>query len=245
MQTPCWFCAPDRFRINAELDLPAFEVLPKSGRGLFLTPDVAPIASGHALIVSQDHVHGSARAGDTLLSEIGSVMRDARSAIRRKTGRSTIFFEHCAREETRGCVDHLHVHCLPCDDVLIAHLVEDLGKSVDVFWRGDDLAAALSFVKGLGVEGPPYLFLSDVTAENVILTGDQIPSQYFRRFFRRRGIGAADTWQNSCQSKDSARNFSDAAAWLSCLDTRSSASFPPQSEFRPDGRTMTIKAPTV
>lgn len=132
----------------------------KDGRIIHETPNFFVSAAlgsmglpGYVLLVSQDHLVGTGDMTRDLHLELDDLMDQTRGVLRRVYGRDPLFFEHGPRVGScgwGGCIDHAHIHAVPCSDIADRFAVDLMHQltQVDEFYRVDrkdsfDLAAEL------------------------------------------------------------------------------------------------------
>lgn len=112
----CVLCPPLRFRINAMADLPGEASVLARDRDFLLTPDVAPLADGHLLLVTREH-RQCAGDFDERLWDRALRWRDrvARLYLHAYGTGELLLFEHGPALSQGGgaCIDHAHWHFLP------------------------------------------------------------------------------------------------------------------------------------
>ena len=112
----CVFCRPLRFRMNSVADLPGAAGVLWGDDNVFVMPDLAPVAPGHLLIVTTEHLTALASADPGLIDVVESAKNRVRELFRAAyDGSDTVFVEHGPAQPSGGgnCVDHAHLHCLP------------------------------------------------------------------------------------------------------------------------------------
>jgi hypothetical protein len=91
-------------------------------------------------------------------------------------GTDVICFEHgsvsCANR-FGGCLNHAHLHILPCN----VSLIEEIAEYELEITR----LPSLSLLQDQGGAENPYLFFEDVDGERYMITGEYIASQFFRK----------------------------------------------------------------
>ncbi|GAA3986064.1 hypothetical protein GCM10023085_80220 [Actinomadura viridis] len=180
----CVLCPPLRFRLNEMADLPGESAVLADDGGLFLMPDLAPLADGHVLLVTALH-HQCAGAFEEELWERAWRWRHRVGRIYRAAyGREDlVMFEHGPGTPQGGgaCVDHAHWHLLPhSSGGGMRALLEERGLG--------GRAATWESVREYFRTGRSYLLLEEEGAVTVH-PGEGVPSQYLR-WAAKKALGA-------------------------------------------------------
>lgn len=112
----CVLCPPLRFRINDMADLPGESCVIARDADFLLMPDVAPLADGHVLLVTQEHYQCAGAFGRPLWERALSWRDRVAGLYRRAYGDGgLLLFEHGPASPQGGgaCIDHAHWHLLP------------------------------------------------------------------------------------------------------------------------------------
>jgi diadenosine tetraphosphate (Ap4A) HIT family hydrolase len=167
----CVLCPPLRFRFNEMADLPS-GVLARDDDFLIM-PDLAPVAPGHLLLVSEEHwICGGALPGQVWRR--ACAWRDRIGLLYEQVygAESVIILEHGPAMSQGGgaCIDHFHWHLLPGGDGLnteIHRLAEAKGLT------GKPVSHPL--LREFYASGRSYVMASDQVYE-----ADGLPNQFLR-----------------------------------------------------------------
>ncbi|WP_067488666.1 HIT family protein [Actinomadura hibisca] len=199
----CVLCPPLRFRLNAMADLPGASAVLAAGGGLFLMPDLAPLADGHLLLVSEEHLT-CAGEFDAALWTRARRWRDRVARLYETAYGSPdlALFEHGPGSPQGGgaCIDHAHWHLLPSVTGMRA-VLEAFGRPGE---EGSHGALRARFRAGRS-----YLLVEEDGIATVH-PGDGAPSQFLRRAAALALDGrapAAWRWQESFGLPDSRARF--------------------------------------
>ena len=154
-------------------ELPS-EFLLKTDR-FSVVADVAPLARGHVLVVSDVHVASMADLPSESLEKLGAIRRFVTSVFRAEYGSGSIAFEHglCDPTLKSACgIDHAHLHVLPTD-----MSITDAFRSV-FDCRG---ISSLSQLPGANSGSQEYLLLIDQQEKHYLATVEEPTSQFFRK----------------------------------------------------------------
>ncbi|MFF5264102.1 HIT family protein [Actinomadura viridis] len=171
----CVLCPPLRFRLNEMADLPGESAVLADDGGLFLMPDLAPLADGHVLLVTALHHQCAGAFGEDLWAGAWRWRRRVGRIYRAAYGREDlVMFEHGPGTPQGGgaCVDHAHWHLLPHPSGGgMRALLEERGLGGRVATRES--------VREYFRTGRSYLLLEEEGAVTVH-PGEGVPSQYLR-----------------------------------------------------------------
>lgn len=170
----CPFCPPSMFKFNLQQGLPgADSILLDTGR-FIVVPDIAPLITGHVLIVSTRHITAMGDTTPAEATELLDVARRVSDLVAGSTGSATVtLFEHGARDSNRAgaCIGHAHWHCLPGTLNIDEALEHSLGTP-ESMTPGD----AVSYVREL--PNPYLLRICDDRAE--VYLDPVVPCQFLR-----------------------------------------------------------------
>lgn len=145
------------------------------GDGVFVMVDCAPIALGHLLIVTDEHVRSLAAARPSQAKAVRAQAARIQAELSLYVGAPYVFFEHGPSSdltESGGCgIDHLHLHALPIASDAVERVLDELG-----FSTLDDGLAGLGSIVG----DQAYLYLGSDRGDHVA-TGFPNGSQILRR----------------------------------------------------------------
>jgi len=99
-----------------------------------LVPDIAPIAIGHALLVSTTHRGNLLDVWRGTSKRAVRLIRDYRAWCQTNDDMHLLVFEHglgSITSEKSACIDHAHIHLLPCrlypDELIQRYQLKDTG----------------------------------------------------------------------------------------------------------------------
>jgi diadenosine tetraphosphate (Ap4A) HIT family hydrolase len=167
---------------------------------LFVMPDIAPLAEGHLLIVSTSHFRSFGALPAAALSCLEVTKRTVRDLLKQAYGKPTIFFEHGSARpgEAGACVDHAHLHCLPCSLPLKDILDRRLGPGIRT-----DLAS----LRYMYQTAQSYLYLEEGPGDQWVYPVDVLPCQFHRRALAEL-MGDIDwDWRRTRSSPETRANF--------------------------------------
>jgi len=75
MSNRCVFCKENRFLLNQKAGLDVQQAVIYENERICITPDLAPLTSGHLLILSQDHFNSYADAPVCVINDLLYVIR--------------------------------------------------------------------------------------------------------------------------------------------------------------------------
>lgn len=170
----CVLCPPLRFRLNTIAGLPGPDAVLAADDAFFLMPDLAPLASGHLLLVSAAHLP-CAGAFSPDLWERALAWRGAVADLYRRAfgDPGLLVLEHGPATPQGGgaCVDHFHWHLLPGVTGVRAVLDRD---------GLDGVPANHAALRGRHRAGRSYLLVEE-SGTATVHPGDGVPGQYLRR----------------------------------------------------------------
>lgn len=144
--------------------------------GLYLLLDTAPVAPGHALIVSRDHYMSAADMPAETIDELDKAWQRLRSEYLIRYGQFAMFEHgrtgHCVRlsGSERMC-DHMHVHVLPLSGDLAEHVEADQRTQWDSWHDVTELASDL--------EGYMVVY-TEASGKSFWPVTTELPSHYLR-----------------------------------------------------------------
>jgi diadenosine tetraphosphate (Ap4A) HIT family hydrolase len=150
------------------------EVLERT-QDLLIILDVAPIVSGHVLIVPRSHERSFARYWSNEAQDIHALEDAVAETIFHATGKSVVVCEHGLGIEARGhagCIEHAHLHIIP----VTAPLYSAFAQTGIEFCEVSEIAPAINLSPK-----QQYLYLKDIDGRMYIATQDRFPSQLVRR----------------------------------------------------------------
>lgn len=151
-------------------------------------PTLGAFVEGYVMIVPKTHYDCIGKMPLESIDALAKLSETIKKQVKEAYGTSVICFEHgsvsCANK-FGGCLNHAHLHILPCNVSLIEEISEyDLEIS---------LLPNLSVLHDYGSVDNPYLFFEDISGEQYVITGEYIVSQFFRKLVANH-IGLSEAW---------------------------------------------------
>ena len=198
----CWFCDPFRFFLNSECGLPDKKSVVYEDRHFYITPDIAPILSGHLLLISKQHYRSLLNAPIEIKDRLQYLKKRIRefNLVEYKT--PTIFFEHGTTSINLGsgpCVDHLHIHSLPFTKPIAQYIALQLSEIDFSMVRISGKLSLRSFVD--------YLYIDDADRKEFMISSIKIPSQLIRLAVSALIGRPKEKWQISYGNRYSINKF--------------------------------------
>lgn len=220
MSVLCTFCAePAGLPVNENLLRSILQPrLKVNSRILFETtnwlvmPTIGPLRPGHLLMVSRRHYTSVGACPDLTNRELEGILEMVAQVLFDVYGLPVAAFEHGAVSYTKKggcCVDHAHVHVLPCPFELLNPLKESF--SVETITHFSALSLSVEM-------GQPYLFYQDPAGMRYLLTAPVIASQCMRILIaRKQGTPQIWNWRMEPGLDIMAKTFLDldAVDWAS------------------------------
>ena len=151
-------------------------------------PTLGALVEGYLLIVSKEHYQCIGQLPDDLLSEFNKVVDQVKSVIRSVYQKNVVCFEHGAVSCTNkfgGCVNHTHLHIVPCGDIL-SGMIQDCGMELVPIPSTETLS-------GIAIQDQPYLYWEDSDGRKYVIQDGFIPSQFFRKIIANY-YSVAEQW---------------------------------------------------
>lgn len=192
----CGFCA-EIHGIRSDNNLLEHYITPQTGltsrvitqtEHFRVIPTIGAFVEGYVMVVSLEHYDCAGKIPAACYPELKQLLRDTKEIIRQKYGMETVCFEHGSVSCTNrfgGCINHAHIHVVPCRESLIGQLAE-----YQMEYRKID---SIDELQPYGQSGCPYLFFEDTDQQQYVITGDFIISQFFRQLLAR-SHGVPDEW---------------------------------------------------
>ena len=70
MHNKCCFCGETRFELLASLGLPSYDSIIYENDHLYITPDIAPITTGHLLLITKMHINCFGEADNAVIESL-------------------------------------------------------------------------------------------------------------------------------------------------------------------------------
>lgn len=197
----CGFCAEIR-DLPQDNNLMQTHITPATGlknRIVYETahfqviPTLGAFVEGYVMVVSKDHYDCVGKLPPEQIRELEQVVEEMERRIRSRYGTQTVCFEHGSVSCTNrfgGCINHAHLHIVPCGASLVYQVREyDLTLTP---------ITALDALAEYGRDGRPYLYFRDVDAQQYLITGLCVISQFFRMLLaRHHGVGEYWDWRQN------------------------------------------------
>lgn len=183
-ESSCGFCA-ELNDVDQENNLLRKVIAPKSGiesRVLYETdhfvvmPTLGALVEGYLLIVSKTHYESICQIPEELLLEFNEVVRKIKGVIWSAYQKNVVCFEHGAvscSNKFGGCIDHAHLHVVPCNETL-SGTIQEFGMDLVQIPSWGTLSDVVD-------KNQPYLYWEDADGSKYIIQGGFIPSQFFRK----------------------------------------------------------------
>lgn len=180
----CGFCA-ELGGVDRENNLLRRVITPKSGiqsRVMYETdhfvvvPTLGALVEGYVLVMSKAHYESIRLIPKELFSELDEIVYKVKSVIWSTYQKKVVCFEHGAvscSNKFGGCIDHAHLHMVPCDKAL-SETIQEFGMKLLPI---PSFGALLDVVGG----NQPYLYWEDLDESKYVIQDDFIPSQFFRK----------------------------------------------------------------
>ncbi|MDE5946354.1 MAG: HIT domain-containing protein [Oscillospiraceae bacterium] len=194
----CVFCPKYRFQNNFKVGFTLSESLIYEDEYIFVTPDLAPLVSGHLLIVSQKHYNSFSSAP----IEVKKALKKAMEHIYKSLGCQDItWFEHGAVFPGKGgaSIDHAHLHVLPCN-LSVQKAVEYDNK----YFQKEEFS--IETFNSLANK-QPYLWIGNGLDSSNIYFVNYLPSQYLRNIIMQLQGSNVYNWKNSFMEEESKEKY--------------------------------------
>jgi len=205
----CYFCLPNLHALNGEIGLPGATSIIWGDEDFSVMPDLAPIVSGHLLVVPTQHHLSMASSSAHLLQQLEKHANRVASALRAAYDRETVFLEHGAMfpHDAGSCIDHAHWHCFPMPNTGYS-VIESLknsgygGFSIDL----DHLLAARA-------ERKSYLLVRE-RGKTYFFPVDDAQCQFLRFHIAEATEGGQWLWHHMYATKRSREIFRETLSRL-------------------------------
>ncbi|MCE5197371.1 MAG: methyltransferase domain-containing protein [Armatimonadota bacterium] len=213
----CIFCPDSRFDLNHEMGLAGVGSVLWANENFYLTPDIAPLVEGHLLLTSINHhvCFGDMPVGS--VPAINNAKNYVRSLFNKAYNATTIFMEHGPAQcgMAGACVDHAHLHCLPCDLQIRKTLEKHLGSGK---------CCSIGDLAAIHDAGQSYVYIEESDGKEWVYPTDVIPSQFLRQVIAKILDKPTWRWQDDCRSNNVQRVFNATLRHLSACVPQVSAS---------------------
>lgn len=159
-------------------------------QNFIVMPTLGAFVEGYVMAVSKSHYSCSLHLPEPMLCELETLLTKIRRSIMDTYHTPSVCFEHgsvSCSNRFGGCIDHAHIHVVPCDTPLIGQ-VEKYDLKIEKI-------ESLSDIKQKSAEAP-YLFLQDIDEQRYYITGSFIISQFFRQLLAQHyQVGGQWNWR--------------------------------------------------
>jgi len=196
MDEACGFCA-EIHGMDADNNLLTHYITPQAGltcRTIAQTehfrviPTIGAFVEGYVMVVALEHYDCAGKLPAAYYPELKALLQQMKAQIRQVYGMDTVCFEHGSVSCTNrfgGCINHAHIHIVPCPRSLISQLAE-----YQMTYRKID---SIDGLREFGKTGEPYLFFEDTDQQQYVVSGGFVISQFFRQLLAR-AHGVPDEW---------------------------------------------------
>jgi len=194
----CIFCPKHRFQNNFKVGFTLQESLIYEDENIFVTPDLAPLVSGHLLVVSQKHYNSFSGAP----IEVKKALKKAMLYIYESLGYHDItWFEHGAVFPGKGgaSIDHAHLHVLPYN-FPVQKVVESDNKYFQKVEFSIEIFNSLA-------NKQPYLWIGNGLDSSNIYFVNYLPSQYLRSIIMQLQGSDTYNWKNNFMEEESKEKY--------------------------------------
>jgi len=173
MNCDCYFC-DGLFQLNKKIGLASDESIIYKDDNVFITPDIAPVAEGHFLIVSKVHWNSFANADENTYASL----EQAKDFLKKYvfTNKKLLFFEHGAvRKNTAGaCINHAHMHVIPIFFEI------DIDGFISTFASSEKIEANKHSILQCAKDNQPYIYYEIEKDNSWLYPVEVLPHQFFR-----------------------------------------------------------------
>lgn len=141
-----------------------------------VVPTLGALVEGYLLVISKAHYESVRQIPEELFPEFDETVYKVKSVIRSVYQKNVVCFEHGAAscsDKFGGCIDHAHLHVVPCGETLSA-AIQELGMELHPISSLDALLDAVD-------KKQPYLYWEDSDESKYVIRDGFIPSQFFRK----------------------------------------------------------------
>jgi diadenosine tetraphosphate (Ap4A) HIT family hydrolase len=170
---------------------------------LFVAPDIAPVISGHFLIVLREHENCFAIVND----EVRASLERAKEFLTNNVfkGKRHIFFEHGSVTTSSmggSCIDHAHVHAVPMAEGLD---VDDYIQKCGFFDMPREVYNSETRKRYIDQQ-QPYIAYQYAGGEFYSYAVNALPSQFFRIMLGHLN-GVPSNWKSQYKTEENAKLF--------------------------------------
>ena len=138
-------------------------------------PSIGAFVEGYLLVVTAGHCSSMGELPMPKLAALETLIFNGRKVVERIWGKRCVVFEHgpASAEKRAGCcVDHAHMHIVPCGIDILADLHPALcPEEID----------GLGALRDAHTAGRGYLYYETPSSKKYIMLADNLPSQYIRQ----------------------------------------------------------------
>lgn len=176
----CELCYDNGFYMYSQFleDLPPNDIVLHETKNFFVIPDIAPLVTGHILIISKEHYLSFGQLPYNLFEEFKTVKEYIREKSIKK-GVNLTFLEHgpTILNDAGACIDHAHFHCIP----LNFDIINILNSEFSIFET-----SSMDIMRSYAQKNISYLYYDSPYSKNqyiIPLNKDShiLPRQYFRK----------------------------------------------------------------
>ena len=141
-----------------------------------VVPTLGALVEGYLLIISKAHYESIRQIPEELFPEFENMVHKAKSVIASTYQKRVVCFEHGAvscSNKFGGCIDHAHLHVIPCNETL-SGAIQEFGMKLQPIPSLNTLLDAVG-------ENQPYLYWEDADGSKYVIRDGFIPSQFFRK----------------------------------------------------------------
>jgi len=98
-------------------------------------PALGSFVEGYVLIVSKEHYHCAGKLPEKAFNELFGLIKKVKRSILTTYQLGSVVFEHGAiscLNKFGGCIDHAHMHVVPCNSSLLSELRSSYCNLIDI-----------------------------------------------------------------------------------------------------------------
>lgn len=167
-------------------------------QSLVLLPSLGPIAEGHLLLLTKEHLNSFAELDYELRSEAIDVIGSVKSWLVNRLG-PLVMFEHGTKRGalTGACgITHAHIHFVPVGTATIP-----LPIAETLAWSPIKEHNFLSVIHTNGGDETGYLFFENENGEKYFSLSSSAPSQFMRQHVARLLDNPCWNWRDGMTDK--------------------------------------------
>jgi diadenosine tetraphosphate (Ap4A) HIT family hydrolase len=200
MNCDCYFC-DGLFQLNKRIGLASEDSIIYQDDNVLITPDIAPVAEGHFLIITKTHWNSFANVDDNTYYSLERAKEYLKRTVFK--GKRILFFEHGAvKENTAGaCIDHAHMHVIPISFDI------DIDKYIRTFVSVERIIANKRNIQQCVKDEQPYVFYEIDGDGQWYYPVDVLPHQFFRMMVSYRFSVNNFRWGEQYKTEESKELF--------------------------------------